>query len=294
MTLAGLHNWKRKHRTNEESVLRSYLLGDVDERLLDEVEIRLMCDKAYAERLSAAEDNLIDDYVFDRLSETERQKFQAQFLNNEERRNKILIAQAMEIYVGEKLPHEPKDYFTPSQLWHSSILFVQRHKVFVTCLVLAIALAAVLVSRLRLVAPNNAVTQVNVGREDLERRLDQLNRYDNNNLSAVEATLQSKRFREDSETQRVVVPANMGLRLKFQLPPGSRYREYGVSVQTVGGAELFKVNGLKTDASGAVLLKLIADAVPPGDYAIQLMGASEKTMSNVALYHLRVIHEPSR
>jgi hypothetical protein len=160
--------------------------------------------------------------------------------------------------------------------------------------VLAIAIGAVFVPKFRVLAPNGALTHLNVGREDLERRLDQLNRYDNNNLLAVEATLQSKRFREDSETQRVVVPANMGLRLKFQLPPGSRYQEYGVSVQTVEGAELFKVNGLKTDASGAVLLKLTADAVPPGDYAMQLMGASEKTMSNVALYNLRVIHETSR
>jgi hypothetical protein len=202
----------------------------------------------------------------------------------------------MEIYVGEKLPQEPRDYFTPSLLWHSSLLFVQRHKVLVTCLLLAIALGAVFFSKLRIVAPNNAVTHLNPGREDLERRLDQLNRYDNNNLPAVEATLKSKRFREDGETQRVLVPGNIGLiMLKLQLPPGSRYQKYGVSVQTVEGAELFRVNELKTDPSGAVLLKLTVDAVPAGDYAIQLLGGtSEKIMTNVALYNLRVIHETSR
>jgi hypothetical protein len=293
MSLAGPHHRKDKERNNEESVMRGYLLGDVDESVLEQIEDRLLRDKAYAERLSAAEDNLIDDYVFDGLSENEREKFHANFLIDNDRRNKIRIAQAFEAYVGDKLPQQPRDYLTPAELWHTSLLFIQRHKVVLTCSAVAIVLLAVLIPKLKVIAPNSVVSQINAQRDDLERRLDLLNQNGNDNQPAVEATLQSKRFREGSETQRVVVPKSVRfIKLTLQLGEVNHYQKYRASVQNVEGTELFKVNNLKTDANGAVVLKLTVDALAPGDYQIQLMGgASEKTMSNVALYHLRVIHE---
>jgi hypothetical protein len=293
MSLARPHNGKKKERNNEESVMRSYLLGDVDESVLEQVEDRLLRDRSYAERLSAAEDNLIDDYVFDGLSESEREKFDANFLIDDERRNKIRIAQAFEAYVADKLPTQPRDHFTPAELWYASILFIRRYKVLLTCSALVIVLLAVFLPRLSVIAPNSVVSQINAQREELEHRLNVLNQNDDNNQPAVEATLQSKRFREGSETQRVVVPKNLHLiRFKLQLPEVSQYQRYRASVQTVEGTELFKVNNLKTDASGAVLLKVTVDALPPGDYQIQLMGgASEKTMTNIAPYNMRIIHE---
>lgn len=291
MSLVGRYNRMKKERNNEESLMRSYLLGDLDVGVLEEVEDRLLRDEKYADRMSAAEDNLIDDYVFNGLSDHEREKFHTNFLIDDERRNKIRIAQALEVYVGDKLP--PTGHLTPIELWHTSVFFIQQHKVLVTCSVVAIVLLAIFVPRLKVITPNSVVTQLNAKREDLERQLDVLNRYDNNNQPAVEATLKAKRLREGSETQRIVVPKNLNLiRLKLQLVESSRYQTYGVSVQTVEGTELFKVNNLKADADGAVLLKLTIDALPPGDYQIQLVGgASETSMSNVALYNVRVIHE---
>lgn len=295
MSLVRLSNWGQKKRNHEESVMRSYLLGDVDETSRDDVELRLFTDKDYADRMSTAEDNLIDDYVFGGLSQSEHEKFDANFLINDERQKKIRIAQAFEVYVGEKR-QVPADSFTTSELWHSSILFLQRHKVLISCSAVAIVLLAVFVPRLKVPpAPNNALTELNARRVDLERQLEQLNRYDDNTQPALEAILQSKQLREDGETQKLVVPKNTRfIRLKLQLPAGIRHERYGVIVQTVEGDELFKVNDLKTDTNGAVVLKLTSGALPPGDYQIQLMGGTSLTvMRDVARYNLRLIHDTS-
>jgi len=274
--------------------MRSYLLGDVDETSRDDVELRLFTDKDYADRMSTAEDNLIDDYVFGGLSQSEREKFDANFLINDERQKKIRIAQAFEVYVGEKR-QEPADSFTTSERWHSSLLFLQRNKVLITCSAVIIVLLAVFVPKLKVPPPNSALTELNARRADLERQLEQLNRYDNNSQPALEAVLQSKLLREDSETQKLVVPKNTKLiRLKLQLPAGIRHERYGAIVQTVEGDELFKVNDLKTDTNGAVVLKLTSGALPPGDYQIQLMGGTSLTvMRDVARYNLRIIHDTS-
>jgi hypothetical protein len=205
------------------------------------------------------------------------------------------MAQALEVYVGEKFQQEPlPNYFMPSQLWHTSILFLQRHKVLVACsLGIIVVLVVFIPKKFWLPTSNSATSQLNVRRAELERRLDALNRNDNNNQPALEAALQSQLLREDGEMQKLVIPKNINLiRLKLQLPQGTRYEKYGASVQPVGRDEPFKVKELKTDATGAVVLILTVDAVPAGDYQIQLLGGtSEPVTSKVALYNLRIIHE---
>jgi hypothetical protein len=282
-----------KKRSDEELVLRGYLLGNLDEAVLDDVESRLLDDKAYVARLSLAEDNLIDDYVFNGLSESERESFHTNFLVNEERRNKILIARALEVYVGEE--RQPvREPSTLTQLWYDSILFVQMHKLWVAFSVVVIVLLAVFVPRmLRSVAPPGAVSPLNAQRANIERQLAELNRY-NNNYPALEETVPPFLLREDSVMPKVLVTKDIKvISLKLQLPQGNRYERYRAIVQTAEDVELFSVSDLKTNASTAgeaVTLKVTADVLPTGDYQIRLMsGASEG--SEVALYTLRIIHD---
>lgn len=288
------NEWKMKKRSDEEPVLRGYLLGNLDEAVLDEVESRLLRDEAYVGRLSQAEDNLIDDYVFNGLSESERKSFDANFLINEKRRKKILIARALGVYVGEK---PVREHFTLAQLWHDSIVFVQMHKLWVALsVVVVIVLLAVLVPRmLRSVAPPGAVSPLNAQRANIERQLAELNRH-NNNHPALEVRVSPFLNREDSVMSKLVVTSDTKLiSLNLQLPPGNRYERYRAIVQTVEGIELFSVSDLKNNrstAGEAVTLKLTPDVLPPEDYQIQLMGgASEGFTSDVARYSLRITHD---
>lgn len=87
---------------NDEEVLRKhYMLGRLTDELRDQVEERLINDDDFVEKLSTAEDDLIDDYVFGTLSESERNSFEENFFINDERRRKLQIAQAVDLYLDK-------------------------------------------------------------------------------------------------------------------------------------------------------------------------------------------------
>jgi|SRR5215212_2679462 len=284
-----------KQRSDEELLLRRYLLGDLDESMIDEVEVRLLRDGKYADRLSAVEDNLIDDYVFEALSERERESFNTNFLVNDERRNKILLARAMEVYVGEQSAqnriHQP---LTLSQLWHNSVRFLQGHKLSVVLSVLTIGFLAVFVPLiLRSLAWDSEIARVSTHQSNVER-IKELNQQNNPTQLSLQLTLQPLIFRGNSEIPRIVLTRDVTvIGLNLQLPPGNRYEKYQARLQTVEGSELFPIDDLKAGegaASGTVPFKLTADVLSQGDYQIQLLGSTSGNSTNeVARYNLRVI-----
>jgi len=285
-----------KQRSDEELLLRRYLLGDLDEPMMDQVEVRLLCDRKYADRLSAAEDNLIDDYVFECLSEAERKSFNTNFLVNDERRNKIVIARAMEVYVGERSgPETVPERFTLSQLWHNSIRFLQTHKLPVALASLLIVLLAVFVPRMvRSLIPNGSISPLNAQRTDIERRIRELNQSKNDTRPLVQIILQPLVLREGNEIRKLVITREATLvNINLQLPPGNRYEKYRAIFQTVEGTELFEIYDLKVGegvGSSIVAFRVAADILPQGDYQIELIAnTSANVRTEIARYNLRVI-----
>jgi len=81
-----------------DDVLRQYLLCvlDADTRLrLDE---RLLVDDEFAQRLSLAESELIDDYTGGRLNAADRTQFVRRFLVTDERRNALRLSTALNAF----------------------------------------------------------------------------------------------------------------------------------------------------------------------------------------------------
>lgn len=87
----------------DENRLRRYLLDDLpdDEQLA--IGERLLVDRAYLEQLQIVEEDLIDDYLRDKLSPPERQRFRQQF-NTPARRHKIQLAGAFQNYLNTLPP----------------------------------------------------------------------------------------------------------------------------------------------------------------------------------------------
>lgn len=285
-----------KQRSDEELLLRRYLLGDLDEPMMDQVEVRLLRDRKYADRLSAAEDNLIDDYVFECLSESERKSFNTNFLVNDERRNKIMIARAMEVYVGERSGQKTvAERFTLSQLWHNSIRFLQAHKLPVALAVLLIVVMLSFFVPVSSLIPNRWISPLNAQRTDIERRIRELNQSNNDTRPLVQIILQPLVLREGNEIRKLVITRETTLvNINLQLPPGNRYEKYRAIFQTVEGAELFAIDDLtpgQGEGEGLVAFKVPTDILPQGDYEIALIaGATENVTSEVARYNLRVIN----
>gem|GEM_PF-1360851 len=292
-----MFDWNSKRRGDEEVRLRRYLLGELDDQTMDQVEIRLLRDESYADLLVTTEDNLIDDYVFEGLSESELESFRSKFLVNDERRNKIMIARAMEVYVDERSGHQPEpEPVTLSQRWHNSLRFLQHHKLTVAFSVLIIVLLAIFVPLLlRSLARDGGMSPLQARRADIERRIAELNRQNTDARQLVQVFLQPLVLREGNEIRKLVITSETEpVNINLQLPPGNRYEKYRAVMQTVEGTELFAIADLKAGegvGSSIVAFKLAADVLPQGDYQIKLLAdSSENVTSEVARYNLRVIH----
>ena len=80
---------------NNEKLIARYLLGDLPEEQQVAIEDRAFVDKDYLALVTAVENDLIDEYVREELSPTERQQFERQFLASAERRERVEFAKAL-------------------------------------------------------------------------------------------------------------------------------------------------------------------------------------------------------
>jgi hypothetical protein len=285
-------------QSDEEVNMRRYLLGDVDETEREQVEERILCDEAFAERLSIAQDHLIDDYVFDGLSEADRQSFETNFVLNKDRRNKLRIAQALDAYVTRELPsqHATNHHSrVPSELWRTTGRFIERHKLWATLAFATIVLLVFLGPKLASWLMPRTISPLAAQRARIERELADLNRDPSRsvNNATIDLALQPTLLREGGETKRVVITSDVRLvRLKLEFPE-VKYDRYRTAVKTVEGDELFAVADLKPTADtsvGVILLRIPSEFLSSGDYQIELQGTPQDGQAApVAHYSFRII-----
>src|ERR1044072_951606 len=80
---------------NNERLIARYLLGDLPEEQQVAIEDRAFTDKDYLALVTAVENDLIDEYVRQDLSATERRQFETRFLASAERRKRVEFANAL-------------------------------------------------------------------------------------------------------------------------------------------------------------------------------------------------------
>ena len=80
---------------NNEKLIAQYLLGELPEEQQVEIEDRAFQDKDYLASITAVENDLIDEYVRNELSETQRRRFESRFLASAERRKRVAFAKAL-------------------------------------------------------------------------------------------------------------------------------------------------------------------------------------------------------
>jgi CHAT domain-containing protein len=99
-----------KENTDEQTAVRKYLLGSLnDETGMRRIEEQILLDDDFIERLSIAEDNLIEDYLEANLSEDERKRFEQFFLISAERKQKLLLTENLRKYASQYNPQNLKN-----------------------------------------------------------------------------------------------------------------------------------------------------------------------------------------
>jgi uncharacterized coiled-coil protein SlyX len=84
--------------------IRRYLLGDLSEQERADIEERLMSDDNLYQELLFAEDDLIDEYLFDKLPEEDRPKFKQRFLHVPELRQNVAFTAALRKHARKQPP----------------------------------------------------------------------------------------------------------------------------------------------------------------------------------------------
>lgn len=79
----------------EQDQLRNYLLGRLDDHGEEQVERRLLSDGEFFEEFELIENELIDQYVYQRLTDEERMLFEQHLLQTAKQREKLAFAMAL-------------------------------------------------------------------------------------------------------------------------------------------------------------------------------------------------------
>lgn len=83
----------------QRNFIRKYLLGSLDDKIImRQIEEKLLLDDVFAEDLSMAEDELIDEYLDGTLSQPEREQFLHFFLLSSENKEKLRLIQNLRKY----------------------------------------------------------------------------------------------------------------------------------------------------------------------------------------------------
>lgn len=88
-------------KETEKSNIKEYLLGNT-EFINDEFEGKLMTDNNFFQEFQIQEEELIQDYADDNLSETEKKQFETHFLLSIERQEKVTFAQSLRRTVDQQ------------------------------------------------------------------------------------------------------------------------------------------------------------------------------------------------
>ena len=86
----------------DKDEMRSYLLGSLEEEHRAALEESILCDPGIYEEVSALEQELIDEYITNNLSPSERQQFETHFLITAERQKNLRFGRLLRRYLNSQ------------------------------------------------------------------------------------------------------------------------------------------------------------------------------------------------
>ena len=293
----------------DEAVVMRYLLGDLPEETLVQVEDRAFSDPEYLRLIEAVEADLIDAYVRGQLQSPERRRFEEKFFASPERRKKVEFARAWaqvsgesRVSAGETLPDR--------RSWRDWFDFRGR-----AAWPVAVAAAAVLLIgvvswqaaqtwKLRGRVGELEADRVNLQQQEQKlksslaaehERAEQLNAQIQHGAQAgvVTLTLLPGMVRGESVRPLLVVPVSAQLaKLQIQLEPRDKYPRLRAELRSRDGGEILTRSNLheqqgKTGLS--VMVEIPAEALNSGDYELALAGMGpKKEWEDIGYYRFSV------
>ncbi len=300
----------------DERVAVRYLLGDLPEDLLVQVENRAFSDPEYLRVVEAVEADLIDSYVRGELQASERRQFEVRFLASPARRKKVEFARAWARVASESQAADNTEMArsgVPRRSWRDALARLVRGPVpafqfamgvVAVVLVSVISWQAVQTTRLR--GRVGELEAERAGQQQQEKTLQKAIEVERARADDLSAQLQRNgptglaslilmpgMVRGENAPPQLVVPHTAQLAaLQVQLEPRDEYPQYRAELHTRRGDEILTRSNLREQRSGVVrvvVLEIPASVLNAGDYELTLKGiAAGKQPEDIAYYRFSV------
>jgi anti-sigma-K factor RskA len=271
----------------DKQEIRSYLLGQLESDRRAALEERLLSDAGIYEELLLAEEELIDQYVANKLSPSERQQFETNFLITAERQKKLRFGRLLRRYLDSQpaaVPPEvipvaarqaeipaPAKRFLP---FFSDSPFGRSASIAVSAAVVASIAILVFICWVSMRRPAQHTVQEN-----------------SSHLVTVPLAPGSQRS-EGIATPRVAIPPKgFDVRLELEVS-NTTFRNYKSELLRENDS-LKTADELKVEPSGeqhVVPWTITGDVLSPGDYKVRLSGVVDSGQDEfIDNYSFRVI-----
>jgi len=267
----------------EPDKMRQYLLGKLPPERLTPLEERLLSNGDFYEQLLMTEDDLVDDYLADRLSGPERERFEAHFMISPERRQKVRFGKALRRYIlAEGVRASPPELSQGSSAAGKRSRSKPGFVFWPFKLRPVLALSFIVTVCLVLFAVSWKVFRGPSFRSTVEKQ----------SQKPTIIALVSGSTRSEGVTPRVSVPQGVDsvqLQLELKRKDYQTYRaELLGDTSVLATSEPMKPEG--NGSRSVVYLALPAHVLKPGDYQVRLSGISDNgDVEVVDRYPFRVV-----
>jgi hypothetical protein len=267
-----------KEQTMSDELLRQFLLDNVNDEERARIESLFLTDSLVKERVLAAEQNLIEDYLEDSLTTVDRERFLSRYAQTTAQRRKLRITKSIKDWAVTEATGTQAEaavsQTVPStiSIWSRAGAWLRHRPTFVVPLAVA-TMVAIIVAAVWL---NSRTEQRN--RQRIEQELAQLNTPAS--LREVPPQMLSKELSPvtvRNVEQQAEIKRSADIRIvELRLPwvQRERYSTYEAEVRRVSGDESLTIRNLQADGDGGyfIRIRLRATILNRGHYQILLRG----------------------
>jgi len=253
-----------------EAELRQFLLGNVDDKERQRIESLFITNSLLRERVLAAEQDLIEDYLEDSLDTADKQKFIGQYADTAAQRQKLRIAKSIKDWA---LLEGTKVAGAAPVLGWSRLRARLRLKPMFVIPIAATAMIAIMIGTVWL----NSKIQERNRRLALEEEVARLNT--SLSLREVPAQMSTLMLRPvsvrsvEAQSELMKSPNVEIVELQSIWPQKERYPAYQAVVRQMGDDQSFTITNLQAENDGSIVrLRLPAHHLRGGHYQLELTG----------------------
>lgn len=281
-------------RTEDEGLLRRYLLGGLPEAQREPLEEKLFAEEGFLEHLALVEDELIDSYVRDELPAEERERFESHFLVSLRHLERVEFAQSWRLSGNLQVISPPAPVPVRPMKTSQWRRFVEGFSAGMRAPAFAAAAAAVLVTGAVMIPFYSGLKrQANESREQAHQ-IDALRaeiarkpavtpqlpdtsggRAASALLAPLSLMLNPGALRSaDQPEQRLAIPSGeRSVQLHLRIKSAPAYPRYHVEIQ-VDGREVWGKELAKSGTPPQLTLDVPTSVLKPGDYNIEVSGVT--------------------